>query len=101
MYPKANKKANLGLTAVAIILALVILGFFLVSLALRECNSNKECPDDSYCGTDYECHPYPDEIIVKKNNLLSAAIVLGVSLIIAAYLFKNGKIPLIKKLKLS
>ena len=85
-----NKKGSFALAAVAIILALVVLGVFLVNIAMRDCNSNKDCSDNAYCGSDYECHEYPKQIVAKESNYLSAAIVVGVSLILAAYVFKRN-----------
>lgn len=87
-------KKGKALEAVAIIMALTILGFFLVSTYMQECKSNKDCSENAYCGVDHECHNYPDKIVVKQNNFLPAAIVLGVALIAAAYIFKGGmKLP--------
>lgn len=92
-----NKSGSAVLGVVAIILALIILTIYLVGLAQRDCNSNKDCPDSAYCGTDYECHEYPNQIVVEKNNLLWPAVILGVALIAAAYLFRGGKLPWEKK----
>ncbi|MEW5896903.1 MAG: hypothetical protein AB1668_04380 [Nanoarchaeota archaeon] len=92
-----NKKGNMALAIVAVALALVIVGFFLVSLATRECSSNKDCKESAYCGSDYKCHDYPQQIVVKENSFLSAAIVLGIALILAAYIYRGGKIPFVKK----
>lgn len=82
---------------VAVALAVVIVGFFLVSLATRECSSNKDCQESAYCGSDYECHDYPQQIVVKENSFLPAAIVFGIALILAAYVYRGGKVHFIKK----
>ena len=84
-----NKKA--AAQFVIGVLALIILAFLIVNIATRECNKNSECNNDSYCGSDYECHKYPDKIIVKKNTFLLPAIILGTSLIVAAYIFRRKK----------
>lgn len=85
-------KGSAALAAVAIILALVILGVFLINIALRDCNSNRDCPENAYCGSDYGCHEYPQKIMVEKNNLVLPALILGGSLILAAYLYqRKGK----------
>ena len=86
-----NKKA--GFNVIAISLALIILGYMLTTFALRDCNNNNDCTDNAYCGSDYECHDYPDEIVYKQNNFLPASIILGISLIVAAYLFRTNRIP--------
>ena len=92
-----NKKGSIGLVVVAVILALVILGVFLVSIASRDCNANKDCAENSYCGSDYECHQYPDEIVVTENNYVPAAIILSFGLMLAAYIFRTGKVPFFKR----
>jgi len=85
-----NKKGSLGLIVVIIILSLVILSVYLVNVATRDCNSNKDCTKSAYCGTDYECHDFPKEIIVKENNYVPASVILSVGLIVSALIFRNG-----------
>ena len=85
-----NKKGSLGLIAVIIILSLVILSVYLVGVATRGCNSNNDCAKSAYCGTDYECHDFPKEIIVKENNFVPASIILSVGLIASALIFRKG-----------
>jgi len=92
-----NKKGSLALAAIAIILAFVILGVFLIDIAQRECNSNKDCPVNAYCGSEHECHSYPEEIIVQENSFIPAALIFGAAIIIAAYIFRGGKVPFNKK----
>ncbi len=84
-----NHQGNVGLAIVAVILALTILAVYLVNVAQRECNSNRDCPENAYCSSDYECHTYPDRITVKENNFLPAAMVFGISIIIAAWIFRK------------
>ena len=63
-----NKKADGGLTAIVIILiALVFIGW-LVNLNSRECNSNKDCKKDSYCGSDFNCHEFP---VIEKTSIIT------------------------------
>ena len=92
-----NEKANVALGVIAVILALIIFAIYLVNIAQRECNSNRDCSANAYCGSDFECHAYPQQIVVEENNFLTAAFVFGVALIIAAYIFKGGNIRLRKK----
>jgi len=81
----------MALATVAVILALVVLGMFLLNIATRECQSNRDCSDSAYCGTDYECHGYPQQAIRSSGaSLLTPAFIFGGSIIIAAYIFKNG-----------
>lgn len=86
-----NKKGSVVLVIVIIVLAIVILGMFLVDVAQRDCSSNRECPQNAYCGADYECHEFPNQVVVKESNLFPA-LILGVSLVVAAYIFRRKRI---------
>jgi hypothetical protein len=86
-----DKKGSATLIGIIIVLALAILIMALVNVSGRECSNNSECSAGSYCGADYSCHTYPDNIVVKENNFVSAALILGIALIVAAYIFRNGK----------
>ena len=92
-----NKKGSAALAIVAVILALLVLTIYLVNIAQRECESNRDCSDNAYCGTDYECHQFPEQIVVKESNFILASIIFGVFLVIAAYIFRGGNIPFLKK----
>ena len=92
-----NKKGSAALAIVAVILALLVLTIYLVNTAQRECESNRDCSDNAYCGTDYECHQFPEQIVVKESNFILASIIFGVFLVIAAYIFRGGNIPFLKK----
>ena len=87
----------MALGIVAVILAMVILGVFIINIAQRECNSNRDCPGNSYCNAKHECVEYPQQVVVKENNL-PAAIIIALGLVMAAFVFKSGKLPW-KKLK--
>ena len=91
-----NKKAALGLIVIIIILGIAIVALIVSSSFNRKCNKNSDCSKSAYCGSDYACHEYPKEIVVKENNYLSAAIIFGIALILAAYIYRGGKIPGIK-----
>lgn len=86
-----NQKGSAALAVVAVVLAFVILAMFLTNIAQRECKNNRDCADNSYCGTDYECHEFPRQVVVKESNYIWAALIMGVSLIVAAYIFRKGK----------
>ncbi len=74
-----NRKADAGLTAIVIILiALVFLGW-LVKIGSRECNSNKDCEENSYCGSDFACHKIP--VIEKTTTVTKISYTLPVLLI--------------------
>ena len=82
-----------------VVLSCLILVIFLIDVAQRECNSNNDCDKLAYCGTDHECHPYPDEIVVKEHNYVPASLILGISIVLAAYILKGGQFPKFKIVK--
>ncbi len=91
-----NKK-GMALAVVAVVLALTILAIYIVGVATRECNSNNDCAAASYCGSDFSCHEYPSQVVVENNKFVISALILGVCLIIAAYVYRAGKLPPISK----
>lgn len=84
-----NKKGSVMMLAAVLLLGAIILVGLASNLALRECNNNSECPDDHYCSSNHECRPYPEEVVVRNNYNLLAAIVLGASMITAAVIWKK------------
>lgn len=94
-----DKKGNV-FGIVAIILGLIILAIILINVAQRECNSNRDCSDNAYCNTKHECVEFPEQVVVKQSNLVPSAIILGIAIIIAAYIFRGKKLPWKKKPKL-
>ncbi len=92
-----NTKGSVGIIIIAVALALVVLGSFLINLAGRDCNSNKDCPQSAYCGSDYECHEYPKSIVVEKNSFVPASIIISLGLVLTAFVHKTGRFPFQKK----
>jgi len=92
-----NVKANVGILIIAVVLALVVLGSFLINLATRDCNSNKDCPQSAYCGSDYTCHEYPKNIVVEKNSFVPASLIISVGLVLTAFVHKTGRFPFQRK----
>ncbi len=90
-----DKKGN-ALAVVAIVLALLVLVIYLVNIAQRECNSNRDCQNNEYCNTNYECIEYPNDV-VREGNYSLTALILGISGIIIMYIYKVGKLPLMRK----
>ena len=93
-----NKKGSLGLIAAIVVLALVILAYILIAVAERECFSNRDCSDNAYCSTNYECREYPSQVQV-NNNYFGTALIFGLLLVIAAFVYKNGRLPFWNKIK--
>lgn len=90
-------RGSAAIIVIAVALALVLLGTFIINLASRECNNNRDCAESAYCGTDYECHEYPTKVIVEKNNLLWPSVVISLGLVVTAFVYRNGRLPLQKK----
>lgn len=90
-----NKKSQAGLTAIVIILiALVFLGW-LVKIGSRECNSNKDCEEGYYCGSDFNCHEIPvieKTTTVTKRSYTLPVLLICITAIILAIIWKWEKI---------
>ncbi len=82
-----SKKAEAATILVAILL--VILFFWFIGVSQRECRSNRDCGSDSYCGSDFACHQYP-ALTVVQYNFFWPALILGIAIIAAVWISKNG-----------
>jgi len=87
-----NKKAAAPMIII-VILCVIILAFYVMDVSQRECNANKDCAKNSYCGSDNACHEYPKQIVITEHDYLIPAIIISVALIISAYIFRGGKLP--------
>ena len=92
-----NQKGSAAIIVIAVALALVLLGTFLVNLTSRECHNNKDCSENAYCGTDYECHEYPAKVVMEKNNLVWPSMIISGGLVLTAFVYRNGRFPFQKK----
>ncbi|MBI2102417.1 hypothetical protein HYT55_01140 [Candidatus Woesearchaeota archaeon] len=92
-----NTKGTVAIIIIAVALALVLLGTFIINLASRECNNNRDCTENAYCGTDYECHEFPKSVVVEKNNLVWPSMIISLGLVLTAFVYKNGRLPLQKR----
>ena len=86
-----NNKGNSVLIILILILVGAIFTISLVNLSKRDCTKDKDCSGDAYCGSDFECHEFPEKIVVRENNWVWPALILGVALIVAAYILRSGK----------
>jgi len=55
----------------------------------RECNSNSDCSQDQYCGSDFSCHNIPviEKTIVKRSWTLPILIICS-TIVALAIIFK-------------
>ncbi len=89
-----NKKADGGLTAIVIIIIIIVFLGWLVNLGGRECSSNKDCREDSYCGSDFNCHEIPiieRTTTVTKRSPTAPILIISITLIILAVIFRWEK----------
>ncbi len=91
------KKADAGLTAIVIIVVILVFLSWLVNISQRECQSNKDCSDEQYCGSDFACHKIP--VIVRESNpvvvqrdFTGAAWIIGIALVVTAIIFNFDRI---------
>ena len=84
-----DTKGNVNLVIVIIILAAAVLLLLIMNYSARECSNNKDCSETAYCGSDFTCHEYPNTITVKNQNYAVPALILGLSLVAAAYIMKT------------
>ena len=90
---KLLRKSEAGLTVIMVIVIVLFFLGWLINLSQRECKSNKDCGSESYCGSDFSCHTYPSiQKTVVQYNLFWPAVIIGISIIIAAWIFKNVEI---------
>ena len=88
-----NKKASVVAAVIVIVLIIVIIIVSISRYTLRECSGNEQCDEMHYCGSDFKCHEYPSNPPKPENMLIIPAIILGLALIIAAYTYRNKKLP--------
>ncbi|MBI2662339.1 hypothetical protein HYX11_02685 [Candidatus Woesearchaeota archaeon] len=62
-----------------------------MDVVTRGCSSNKDCANNQYCGSDFECHDFPEKIIVKQNEYVPAAIIIAAGMIAMAVVIKWRK----------
>ena len=95
LYKKSEATATL-----LMILVIAFLIGWLVNVNQRECKRNSDCSSESYCGSDFSCHTYPTiQKTVVQYNLFWPAVVIGIALVLAARIFKNGEFKSSKEQK--
>jgi len=88
-----SRKADGGLTIVLIVVIIVVFLGWLVNLGSKECRNNSDCSSGNYCGSDFLCHQIPViEKTVSKNNFIMPSIIIGLAIIIAAYILKSDRL---------
>ncbi len=89
-----SKKSEAATTLLVIIVIVFFLGW-LINLGQRECKSNSDCGSEAYCGSDFACHSYPTiQKTIVQYNLFWPAVIIGLAIIIATWILKDGKFRL-------
>jgi len=93
------KKSEAATTLLVILVIVFSLGW-LINVNQRECKRNSDCSSESYCGSDFSCHTYPTiQKTVVQYNLFWPTVVIGIALVLAAWIFKNGEFRFRKEQK--
>ena len=82
-----NRKAEAGLTLILVIIVAVLVFGWALNASQRECKKNSDCNSESYCGSDFQCHKYPN-IQVVQYNFLGPAIIIGIAILLAALIIR-------------
>lgn len=84
------KRAEAGLVVILIIVIAVLFIGWLVNVNQRECNRNKDCSSDSYCGSDFSCHQYSNiQNTIVQYNFFWPALIIGAAILTAAWVFRR------------
>src|SRR3990167_1659528 len=85
-----HKKAEIGLGVIVLVVIVLFSLGWVINTNQRECRSNKDCGSEAYCGTDFSCHTYPTiQKTVVQYNLFWPAVVIGIAIVAAAWIFKE------------
>ena len=85
-----SKKSEAGLVAIIIIIVVLFSFGWLYNINQRECSRNKDCSSESYCGSDFSCHQYPNiQNNIVQYNFFWPALIIGIALIIGAWIFRR------------
>ncbi len=81
-----------GFVALAVLAFSIIGGLFVANAvqASRECSLNKDCGVTNYCGSDFKCHEYPQQVVYKADYQMPA-LIIGIAMVISVILLKKIK----------
>ncbi len=91
-----HKKANIGIAVLITVIVLIVL-WWLLGFASRQCSYDSQCPADNYCGSDFKCHQHKVvERNVVVNDYSTPAAIIAIALIIAALIIKTDIFNMLK-----
>jgi len=61
---------------------------------VKECKVNSDCDADSYCGSDFKCHSYPNiERTIVPTDWKTPAAIVGLAIVLAALILRKKQQP--------
>lgn len=92
-----GKRADGGLTLIVVIVIIIFSLGWLIDFGNKECKSNNDCTDESYCGSDNACHQIPviekTPTVINRDygSLKGPAAILALAIVIAAVVLRTKK----------
>lgn len=89
-----GKKGNAWVGIVAIVVVIIIIIWIVSAVTHKECKKDADCPQDSYCTSDFTCHKIPviertNITINREYNFLVPSLILGIAIVIAAFVYRK------------
>jgi len=95
-FNKLNKKANIGIAVLITVIVLIVL-WWLLGFATRQCSYDSQCLSDNYCGSDFKCHQFKTvEKTVLVTDYSTPAAIIAIAVIIAALILKTDIFNILK-----
>ncbi|MBI3034790.1 hypothetical protein HYY71_00560 [Candidatus Woesearchaeota archaeon] len=87
-----HKKSEVGIVIILIIVIVLFFFGWLINFSQRECRTNRDCNSESYCGSDFACHSYPNiQKTVVQYNFFWPAVIIGIAIVAAAWIFRKWR----------
>ncbi len=89
-------------TGIAVFILIIVVFILLMWIGGWECKNDKNCSEDEICTVKHSCYkPEISEKVIYKteNRFTTAAFVLGICIIIAAFVLRNKRLGFFNKIK--
>lgn len=85
-----NKRADIGLGVIIVIIIIVIFLGWLIHEGWKECRVDSDCRENQYCTSTFECKDIPviEKVSPQFVNFTGVAWIIGLCLIAAALILK-------------
>ena len=84
-----NKKGDVASIILLVLIVIILIGYG-IKMSSRQCDSNIDCKENQYCGSDFKCHDFKI-IKVYKHDLILPAAIVAAALVIGAVVLKKKK----------